>query len=387
MFMIFRLQRPRPSLVMPSPPEWNLIVCGGGSGGHLFPALAVADRLRKGGLPPRRVLFLTSQRVIESQVLQGEKVESIPLSGVSGRELRQTPWTGIPRLCVSMQNARQAIRGAWPAVALGTGGFASVPGIFAAATLRVPVILLEQNTVMGRANAWLRPLARTVCLSFDATGRSGSGRLIVTGNPVREEIARLAATQTPFDSRRTLLILGGSQGSRRVHDAVLQAVSAKPEMLQGWRVVHQAPASLCAEAIAAYAAACTEHRVAPFFDDLPTIYRQTGLVVSRAGATSLAEFACAGIPAVLIPDPNSVRDHQLLNARHYADRRAAVLVEERECVSEARTNQLVPILQELLSDTSQRAAMSLEMVAIARPGAAQEVATVVEGIVREKLRV
>ncbi|MCA8997737.1 MAG: UDP-N-acetylglucosamine--N-acetylmuramyl-(pentapeptide) pyrophosphoryl-undecaprenol N-acetylglucosamine transferase [Planctomycetaceae bacterium] len=355
---------------MPSPPEWNLIVCGGGSGGHLYPALAVVEELRERLHPPREILCLTSSRGIDANVLTDWALDAIPLAAPTGRAMVRRPWS----LWKPFQRARDAIRTRRPAIALGTGGYASVPGILAARSLGVPIVLLEQNAVLGQATSVLRRLATETCVSFPSTVTG----VCETGNPVRRQIAELAEARPQPKSSKTLLVLGGSQGSRAVSEAMTTVVQCSPELFDGWDVIHQAPADSCEEAARLYGQLRIPAKVAPFFPDLPDIYRRTTLAISRAGGTTLAELACAGIPAILVPFPGSIRDHQFRNAQYFVDRSAATIVEETPNDTFAVRIHLA--LQTCINDDAVLASTSQAMQTLARPYAAGEVADLLDQI-------
>ncbi|WP_437201824.1 undecaprenyldiphospho-muramoylpentapeptide beta-N-acetylglucosaminyltransferase [Planctomicrobium sp. SH664] len=368
--------------------NWNLIVSGGGSGGHLFPALAVVDELRQGDSPPQRVLFLTARRPIDDQILSRYQVEQLSLGTIGSSELRSRPLRSTYALSRTIATAVRTLRQLSPCVVLGTGGYGSLPGVVAARWTGQPVVLLEQNVIPGRATSVLSRLADVVCTSFEETAKTlpRRTRSIVTGNPVRREIAALAAI-SPANEREsppTLFLAGGSQGAFALNSAMELCVRHTDlALLRRWRFIHQSGRQERDRVAQTYQSVSAAARIAPFFSDVPAIYRSASLAVSRAGATSLAELACAGLPALLVPYPNSIRDHQLVNARWYADRGAARIVEQGTSV-EAFQQQFMSVLQQLMTDDDQRSTMSTAMRALARPDAAQQVAEVIRSLIAEK---
>jgi UDP-N-acetylglucosamine--N-acetylmuramyl-(pentapeptide) pyrophosphoryl-undecaprenol N-acetylglucosamine transferase len=241
----------------------------------------------------------------------------------------------------------------------------------------LPLVLLEQNVVPGRATTWLSRFASCVCLSFAETTGPVRRRhnSVVTGNPVRRKVAALCSEEksAPRGSRATLLILGGSQGARAINDAMLAAAKSLQPSLGNWQVVHQTGQSDVDQVREIYAQHGIEAVVEAFFDDLVPWYRAATLVLSRAGATTLAELACAGCPSLLVPYPNSLGDHQRANARWFEARGAADIVEEGER-TETTAARLVEKLLSLAADTLRRDAMERAMRTAARPDAARDVA-------------
>lgn len=371
--------------------QTTFLFAGGGTGGHLFPGIAVAEELRR-ALPDARLIFAGSQRTVEREILGAAGLEHVPLDSPPSTLLRRHPLRFVLQYRRACRDAVALISARRPAAVIGLGGFASVPVVTAAKKRRVPIVLLEQNAVAGRATARLSRLADVVCHSFaEAVPRSRRQSEIrspvrpftthpslltthhdhiVTGNPVRRAVAELAAGKAAC-SGRTLLVLGGSQGSTAVNDALLEAAEMLRETLHRWRIVHQTGPRDVERVRAAYARLGLRHDVQPFFADLPARYATADLAVSRAGATTLAELACASLPAVLIPYPRSVRNHQQRNAEAFARAGAAVIVEQRNATS------LVSALQPLLEDDDLRRRLSSAMRSLARPDAAARVAAVV----------
>lgn len=361
---------PRLSL-NPQPSTLNtatFLFAGGGSGGHLFPGIAVAEELTARD-PRCTVLFVGSERGIERTVLAGTgwRHETLPIAPPA--LMKRNPSRFLIGFASSVRRSLRLIDALRPRTVIGLGGFASVPVALAARIRRVPVILLEQNVVPGRATSLLSRWAETVCVSFAETVPllPTRSRCVVTGNPVRSRILR--ARRTPAAPVKTLLVLGGSQGAAGLNTMATAAVVALHESLAGWHVVHQTGDRDAERVRAAYAAAEIEAEVAPFCDDLPRRYAEATLTVSRAGATTLAELAAVGLPAVLVPYPRSVRDHQARNATHYAAAGAAVIVPEGPTGNE----RLIGVLRSLIDSPSRRAEMGEAMLHCARPSAASAV--------------
>lgn len=355
------------------------LFAGGGTGGHLVPGIAAAHELLSWN-PRARILFAGSDRQIEQEIVGAHALEHRALPVASSAMLRRHPARFIWRNWRAYCEARALLRRERPQAVIGLGGFASVPVALAASFLNVPVVLLEQNVVPGRATRWMCSSARRICLSFEETSACLPRRRnhMVTGNPVRREIAGL--TRRPITETDeilpTLLILGGSQGAQAVNDGMLRAAERLGAVLSAWRIVHQAGGEQAESVARRYAELGLNAVVAPFFPNICAWYAKASLTVCRAGATTLAELACAGCPAILIPYPNSAGDHQLINARRYEAAGATVVVEQERTI-DATADAVCAHLQPLLMEPSRRNEMARAMRGQARPLAARAVAEVI----------
>lgn len=355
--------------------EPTYILAGGGSGGHLYPGVAVARTLLERE-PAARVLFAGSDREIERRILSAEQLPHVALPAVSSAELSRRPLRFLLRNWRAYRAAGRLLAENDIRAVVALGGFASVPVGLAGAGRRLPLLLLEQNVIPGRAVRLLARCAARVCLSFAETERHLPRRALcaVTGNPVRREIAALCNERAPEceTPRRTLLVLGGSQGARTLNAAVTSFVQQHHEMLTGWRIVHQTGPNDVEAARNQYTKLEVDAEARAFLRDLPELYRTAGLVVSRAGGTTLAELACAGIPAVLVPYAHAADDHQTANADWYAERGAAVVVHETGDPATTAV-QLAGAVAHVVQSDQQRRAMARSMSSLARPAAAEAV--------------
>jgi UDP-N-acetylglucosamine--N-acetylmuramyl-(pentapeptide) pyrophosphoryl-undecaprenol N-acetylglucosamine transferase len=355
---------------------------GGGTGGHLFPGLAVAEELRDRE-PQARIVFVGSVRDIERGIVAVHGYEHAVLPVEPSTALRRNPlkflWTGWN----SLRSAAALLDRERPTAVIGLGGFASVPLVWTASRRGIPTVLLEQNIVAGRATRLLSRRASLVCLSFGGTVNDlpRGTNAVLTGNPVRREIAALheAPRSDGLEHDPTLLILGGSQGAIAVNEAVFIAIERLARPLAGWKIVHQTGRADEQRAMDVYTRLGLRHEVCAFFDNLPALFSRATLVVSRAGATTLAELACAGCPAILIPYPNSVRDHQRLNAMAFRDAGAAIVVEQRH-KSSTTADSLARELTDLLHHRDYREQMSRATHSLALPEAARSVVLAIEQI-------
>jgi len=334
------------------------LVMAGGTGGHVFPALATARVLQRRGYD---IVWLGTQRGIESRLVPaaGIPVEWLSVSGLRGKGL-VTLLVAPVRLAVALFQALRAVRKHKPSVVLGAGGFASGPGGVAAWLLRRPLVVHEQNAVAGMTNRVLARLADRVLEGFP--GSFGhSVRAEHVGNPVRPEIAAVAPPERRYparEGRARLLVFGGSQGAARLNAVVPAALAELPAALRP-EVIHQTGRNGYDETVAAYQSRGIEADVRPFIDDMAGAYGWADFAVCRSGALTVAELAAAGVPAVLVPFPAAVDDHQTRNAEHVVRAGAAVLLPERELTPVS----LAATLRELLEAGRPRLA---KMAAAAR---------------------
>ncbi|WP_376689803.1 undecaprenyldiphospho-muramoylpentapeptide beta-N-acetylglucosaminyltransferase [Wenzhouxiangella sp. EGI_FJ10409] len=303
----------------------RVMIMAAGTGGHIFPGLAVAEVLRDRGV---EVSWLGTPAGLENRLVPaaGFELERIAISGLRGRGL--VGWLAAPwRVFKAVLQARALIRKHRPHCVLSMGGYVAGPGGVAARLQGVPLVIHEQNAVAGLTNRWLRPLARRVMTGFPETLPRGEH----VGNPVRQHIAALAEPDRRFEHRDgplCLLVVGGSLGARAFSRVIPDAISRLPDSRRP-RVVHQAGRQLEATR-KAYEEAGVEGEVVEFIDDMASAWAEADVAVCRAGALTVAELAAAGLAAVLVPFPYAVDDHQFDNGRYLADGKAAWLVRESE---------------------------------------------------------
>lgn len=344
-------------------------VMAGGTGGHVFPALAVANLLREQGMD---VFWIGTRRGLEARLVpaQGFPIEWIGIEGLRGkgkRTLLVAPW----RLLAALGQAAGILRRRRPSLVLGMGGFASGPGGLMARVLGLPLVIHEQNRVPGLTNQWLSRIAARVFEAFPGSFPKARGAL-ACGNPVRPEILaiapparRLAGRGTP----RRLLVLGGSLGAKVLNETLAPAVATLPAG-QRPQIRHQAGELTLEAAHTAYGQAGVDAEVTPFIADVAGAYAWADLVVCRAGALTVSELAAAGVGAVLVPYPFAVDDHQTGNARVLADAGAARLMPQPELTPAA----LGAVLSELLGDPGRLIAMAEAARSRAEPAAAERIA-------------
>jgi len=327
------------------------MIAAGGTGGHVFPGLAVADYLRASEW---RVVWLGSESGMEAALVakRGYEMAAVKFSGVRGKGPMALLLLPLKLLLAFWQSAR-AILVKRPDVVLGLGGYMSFPGGMMAALLGRPLVIHEQNSVAGLANRVLAGVADRVLCAFPGALE----RATLTGNPVRSEIAALAAPEARYAGRSgplRVLILGGSLGARALNDVVPRALALLPAAVRPV-VTHQSGAHHTEALKQAYAAARVQASTPAFIDDMAAAYAEADLAVCRAGATTVAELAAVGLASVLVPFPHAADDHQTMNARFLSDAGAAVLVPQGELTPERLAELLAALDRKRLLGMASRA--------------------------------
>ncbi|MES2820623.1 MAG: undecaprenyldiphospho-muramoylpentapeptide beta-N-acetylglucosaminyltransferase [Pseudomonadota bacterium] len=320
----------------------NVLIMAGGTGGHVFPALACALEFQARGY---RVHWLGTPRGIENELVpqNGLPLHLIQVSGLRGKglaSLLKAPF----QLLKALFQARKIMRELQPVCVLGMGGYVTGPGGLAARLSGAPLIIHEQNAVAGTANRCLRPFASRVCEAFPETfGASAKRR--TTGNPVREALFLETPRQALHNRRPRLLVLGGSLGAEPLNKLLPEALALLPDELRP-EVFHQAGKQHDGVTAERYRAVGVEAQVAPFVQDMARAYAWADLVVCRAGALTVSELAAAGLPSLLLPLPHAIDDHQTRNAAYLADAGAAVLLAQRSTDAAALAAQLTEVLMQ-----------------------------------------
>jgi UDP-N-acetylglucosamine--N-acetylmuramyl-(pentapeptide) pyrophosphoryl-undecaprenol N-acetylglucosamine transferase len=347
----------------------TVMIMAGGTGGHVFPALAIAGELRA----VRDIVWLGTERGIEARLVPaaGYPAEWIEVEGLRGKGMGR--WVGAPlRLLRAVAQARGVLRRRRPGVVLGLGGFASGPGGIAAWLAGTPLVIHEQNAVAGLTNRWLARFASRVAEGFPGSFPASRGALYV-GNPVRPEIAALPPPRQRFESRNgtlRLFVFGGSQGAAALNRLVPAAVALLPESRRP-QVLHQTGAKDREATEAAYRAAGVQADVRAFVEDMAAAYAEADLVVSRAGALTVAELAAAGVGAILVPFPAAVDDHQTRNAEWLGRVSAAQVVSEAGLTAPELANRLATLFG---NGRARLLAMAEAARGLAKPDAARRMA-------------
>ncbi len=358
----------------------RLLLTGGGTGGHLFPAVATAENLGSRA-PGSRILFIGTKRKLDRIYLEqsGFSVKTIHSYGVKGKKIPALI-KALAVLPVSFLEACYHLLRFRPHVVCGVGGYVTGPVVAAAWLLRIPTLIHEQNSVPGLANRKLGPLADKICISLpQSENYFPAGKTVLTGNPVRRRILEVAASEDSGDEGLTLLILGGSQGAHGINTLMVEVLSSGREDLPNVRVIHQTGKNDEKMVIQAYRKTGLDARVAAFFNDMAEVYRQADLVVSRAGATTLAELAVLGKPVILIPYPFAADNHQQINGSWYAENGGAVLLAERGLTA----RELRATLKEILTNPDKLRQMSRGMRKLSMPDAADRIVDICLTLVKK----
>jgi UDP-N-acetylglucosamine--N-acetylmuramyl-(pentapeptide) pyrophosphoryl-undecaprenol N-acetylglucosamine transferase len=346
-----------------------ILIMAGGTGGHVFPALALARLLRAAS---HEVVWLGTKAGLEARVIPAENidVEWLSMSGLRGKgaaTLLAAPF----KLAHSIWQALGVMRRRRPGLVVGFGGFVTGPGGVAAWLTRRPLVIHEQNAIAGYSNRCLAHIARRVLAAFPKSFPAGVDAQVV-GNPLRAEILRQPPPVERFaqrDGALRLLIVGGSLGASRLNAVVPFAIRQSGLDLQ---VRHQAGARGIDAALAAYAQAQVKADVSPFIDDMAQAYAEADLVICRSGALTVSELAAVGVGAVLVPFPAAVDDHQTFNAQYLVREGAAVLIADRDLTAD----RLATLLKDLCSGRGKLLAMAERARLAAKPRAAEELAAV-----------
>jgi UDP-N-acetylglucosamine--N-acetylmuramyl-(pentapeptide) pyrophosphoryl-undecaprenol N-acetylglucosamine transferase len=346
-----------------------ILIMAAGTGGHVFPALALARLLREQSL---EVIWLGTERGLESRVIPAEGIplERLSIGGLRGKGV--LTWVAAPfRLGRALLQALAIMRRHQPSVVVGLGGFVTGPGGIAAWLTRRPLVIHEQNAIAGFTNRCLAHLARQVLEAFpNSFGRNVHSKVI--GNPVRADISAVPPPSVRFAGRTgpvRILVIGGSQGAARLNAVVPFALKRLSSWL-AFDVRHQAGERWIDAGRASYAQAGVRADVRPFIEDMSEAYAWADLVICRSGALTVSELAAVGVGSILVPFPNAVDDHQAYNAQYLVREGAAVLISDRELTAE----RLAAELQRLCAGRGKLLAMAERARLLAKPRAADELA-------------
>ena len=342
----------------------RVILAGGGTGGHVIPALAIAQQLRDRFAA--EILFIGTSRGIENRLVPNA---GFPLRLVDVGALKNVGWTTRLRTLFDLPRAVWAAGGVLsefrPDVVIGVGGYASGPAMLAAVLRRIPTLIFEPNVVPGFANRVVAPFVSAAAVHFEQTGKYFH-RCVVTGVPVREAFFHVAGEPaTP-----SLLVFGGSQGARAINHAMMQAAPGLLERIAGLRIVHQTGEADYNDAKAAYENLGDPIDVYRFIDDMPEFFSRATLLVCRSGASTVAEVTAAGKPAIFVPFPRAADDHQKRNAEALERAGAAVMLEQSQLTRES----LIESVTLLFADQPRLNSMGKAARRLSHPNAAREIA-------------
>ena len=356
----------------------RVIISGGGTGGHIFPAVSIANAIRE-KQPDAEILFVGAEGRMEMQRVPaaGYEIKGLPVAGFDRKHL----WRNVSvviKLLRSRIMARRIIKAFRPMVAVGVGGYASGPTLDVAGKMGIPTLLQEQNSYAGVTNKLLAKKARRICVAYDGMERFfPADRILFTGNPVRQNLLHItltrqeAAQQMGLDpAKRTVLIVGGSLGARSMNESVLQQlelIRQQTDVQFVWQT-----GKYYSEAIAQQLKERTcppNLHVMDFISDMAVAYAAADLVVSRAGAGSISEFCLLGKPVILVPSPNVAEDHQTKNAMALVQKDAALYVPDAEA-----PDTLLPTAISTVKNSKKLQALSQNILRLAHPNAASDIA-------------
>lgn len=327
------------------------LVMAGGTGGHIFPGLAVAEALREAGW---RVHWLGAPDSMESQLVppRGFAFEAVAFGGVRGKGLMTLSFLPLKLLRAFWQSL-QVVRRVQPDVVLGLGGYITFPGGMMASLWGKPLVLHEQNSVAGLANKVLAQVADRVFTAFPGVFKTGQW----VGNPLRQGFTQQASPAERFAGRTgplRVLVVGGSLGAKALNDIVPQALALMPEATRP-QVIHQSGAKQIEALRANYAAAGVQAELTPFIDDTAAAFAQADLVICRAGASTVTELAAVGVAALFVPFPFAVDDHQTTNAQFLVAHGGGWLVPQAELTAQNLAERLTALSRDTLQDVAQKA--------------------------------
>ena len=344
------------------------LISGGGTGGHIFPAVSIANALKELD-PEAEILFVGALGRMEMERVPqaGYEIVGLPVQGFD----RKKPWKNVSvliDLSKSIRQVKKIIRDFKPNVGVGVGGYASGAAMWAAAKMGIPILLQEQNGFAGVTNKILKDKAAKICVAYEGMEKFfPADKIILTGNPVRQNL--LDGRKSKDDGRKTLLIIGGSLGARTINEAVIAGL--KELTNAGIKVVWQTGKVYYEKCKAAWEAAGSPANIEclDFLSDMPDRYANADLVISRAGASSISEICLLGKPAILVPSPNVAEDHQTHNAMALVNKDAAVLVRDAEAAEK-----LIATALELLNDPKRLKTLQTNVLKLAQKDSAKRIA-------------
>jgi UDP-N-acetylglucosamine--N-acetylmuramyl-(pentapeptide) pyrophosphoryl-undecaprenol N-acetylglucosamine transferase len=348
----------------------RVMIAGGGTGGHVYPGIALAREFQR-RTAATEILFVGTERGLEAQVLprEGFKLSTIRVRGLIGKG-----WSGglstLFRIPISCWDAWRIISRFKPDLVVGSGGYASGPVILMAWLMRKKSVILEINLMPGFTNRLLAPLADLVIVAWEGSKAYLSGKQIrLLGSPVRRElIEEGTAAPSKANTKKTIVLLGGSQGAHAMNFAMLEAVDHLGSLKEEIEIIHQTGREDYETVRAVYAKKGVQARVEPFIQDMGSVYRQAAVLISRAGATTVAEITACGKPSILVPFPHA-GGHQELNARVLEEAGAALMVRQENLSGPG----LARLFQELLSDAEKLERMGSASRRLGRPDAAEKI--------------
>ena len=365
---------------------YRVLIGGGGTGGHVFPAIAIADALKEKD-PGLEFLFVGAQGRLEMEKVPeaGYAIEGLPVAGFQ-RRLTLKNVAFFYKLLVSMIRSRKIVRRFDPDVAVGVGGYASGPILKAAARKQVPILIQEQNSYAGVTNRLLSRSARTICVAYEQMDRYfPAEKIVLTGNPVRQNLLQPGEDHKKGlkefgleEDKKVCLVVGGSLGARTLNQSIMGGLGKLDR--DDLQVLWQCGKSYFNEAEKAVNIRAVENiRVLPFISRMEVAYGVADVIISRAGAITISELCLIGKPVILVPSPNVAEDHQTRNAEALVSRKAALMVPDIQA-----QEQLVDRMLELMGDDEQKKELSTNIKQLGIPDASQQIAAEVLKIMDQR---
>lgn len=363
----------------------RVIISGGGTGGHIFPAIAIADEIKRRN-PEAEILFVGAKGKMEMDKVPaaGYKIEGLTIAGLQ-RKITMSNFLLPFKLASSMLKARSIVRNFKPQVVVGVGGYASGPTLKAATMLRVPALIQEQNSFPGKTNKLLAKNVRSICTAYEGLERFfPKDKIVLTGNPVRSEMVQTEGKQNEAlkyygldPNKKTVLIIGGSLGAKTLNESVMESYDVLRD--SDVQVLWQCGKLYIEDLKNRLEGKEAENiKLTMFIDRMDYAYAVADTIISRAGAISVSELCIVGKPVILVPSPNVAEDHQTKNAMALVDKGAAVLVKD----ADARKD-LVKVALELINDVNKKETLSKEIKQLAKPEATKSIVDEIERIAKQ----
>ena len=360
----------------------KFILSGGGTGGHIYPAIAIANEL-KSRFPDSEILFVGASDKMEMQKVPqaGYKITGLWISGIQRRLTLDNAMFPL-KLISSLWKSRHIVKDFKPDVVIGTGGFASGPLLKAAAGMGVPTVIQEQNSYPGITNKWLAGKAKKICVAYEGLERFfPSNKIVLTGNPVRQDIIGVeqkrdeAIRQLGLDpNKKTLLVLGGSLGSRRINQ--LMAKELTWLLAQNVQVIWQCGKFYFDEY--RHLGDKENVKVLSFIDRMDLVYAAADVVISRSGASSVSELCIVGKPVIFIPSPNVAEDHQTKNAQAIVDKGGALMLKEAQL-----DTQFQPVFEDLVNNNEKQQRLGENIKQLAKVNATKDIVDEIVKLIKE----
>ncbi|WP_296623546.1 undecaprenyldiphospho-muramoylpentapeptide beta-N-acetylglucosaminyltransferase [Marivirga sp.] len=358
--------------------SYRFILSGGGTGGHVFPALAIADEIKK-QLPNAEILFVGAEGKMEMQKVPeaGYKIFGLPIAGIQ-RSLTLKNLSFPFKLMNSLKQAKKIVKNFKPDAVIGVGGYASGPTLRAASNLGIPCLLQEQNSYAGLTNKWLKKKVKQICVAYEGMDKYfPASKLNITGNPIRKNLLNLPDRSTAIKSfdldenKKTILVLGGSLGARTINESIAQNLDllAKQDYQMLWqtgKLYHNEMLTRSENAD------LKQLKVLEFIRNMDEAYAAADIIITRAGALSVSELEIVGKPVIFVPSPNVAEDHQTKNAQALVKKNAALMVTDANAVKG-----LLPEAFELLQDTDKQKELSENIKKMAKPKATENIVSII----------